>query len=161
MLYVKSSAEDRKFLMGHKTNSEIYSHYHSAISTVHMQELFREVRAIDIAELNGLSLNRLQHLPQSISPDGWQRMKENPEIIQYNLEISQINTDLRELYGSTAAAVRSCDYRIPKLLAATAGLKNCRRALLKRIYKERVSKGLYRMCLLTSLLYAFNSTNDA
>jgi len=34
VLYANISAEDRRFLMGHKTNSDIYSHYHSAISAV-------------------------------------------------------------------------------------------------------------------------------
>jgi hypothetical protein len=136
MLYVRASAEDRKFLIGHKTNSEIYSHYHSAISSVHVQELFRDVRAIDAADMSGLSVNRLQQLPQRISLDGWQRVEQDPEVIQYTLETSQINADLRELYGSTAAALRSCDHRVPDLLAATARLKNRRRVLLRSIYKE-------------------------
>jgi hypothetical protein len=81
MLYVRASAEDRKFLMGHRTNSEIYSHYHSAISTVHVQELFRDVRAIGAAEMNGLSLNRLPQLPQTISPEGWKRIEQDPKVI--------------------------------------------------------------------------------
>jgi hypothetical protein len=136
MLYVRASAEDRKFLMGHKTNSDIYSHYHSAISTVHVQELFRDVRAIGAVEMHGLSLNRLQQLPQTISPEGWERIEQDPDVIQYGLETSQINADLREQYGSIAAAVRSCDHRVRDLLASTARLKNRRRVLVRRIYEE-------------------------
>jgi Protein of unknown function (DUF3435) len=59
VLYANVSAEDRRFLIGHKTNSEIYSHYHTAISTVNVQEIFRSVRANNDAEMHGLSLNRI------------------------------------------------------------------------------------------------------
>jgi hypothetical protein len=140
MLYLRASAEDRKFLMGHKTNSEIYSNYHSAISTVHVRELFRDVRAINNAEMVGLSLNRIQHLPQTISLEGRQRIEQDPEVIQYSLETSQICASLSELYGSIAAAVRSCNQRVPDLLAATARLKNRRRVLLRRVYREEYRK---------------------
>jgi len=141
ILYAKASAEDRRFLMGHKTNSEIYSHYHSAVSTVHIQEIFRDIRANNAAaEMHGLSLNRLQQLPQTISNEGWERMQQDPELVKYSLETSQINADLREMYGSTAAAIRACDHRIESLVAATARLKNRRRALIGAIYQEE-----YRM----------------
>jgi hypothetical protein len=136
VLYLRASAEDRKFLMGHKTNSEIYSNYHSAISNVHVQELFRDVRAINNAEMIGLSLNRIQDLPQTISAEGWQKLEQDPEVIQYSLETTQISTTLSELYGSISAAVRSTDERVPDLLAATARLKNRRRVLLRRVYGE-------------------------
>jgi hypothetical protein len=109
----RAAAEDRTFLMGHKTNSEIHSHYHSAISTVHVQGLFRSVHATNAVEMNGLLRNRLQDLPQVISPEGWQRVEQDPEVIQYVQEVSQINADLRESYGSTATGVRSCDPMFP------------------------------------------------
>lgn len=132
--------------MGHKTNSDIYSYYHSAVSSIPVQELFRDVRAIGAAEMNGLSLNRLQQLPQTISPEGWQRLEQDPEVIQYGLETSQIRADLRESYGSTATAVYSCDHRVPDLLAATARLKNRRRVLLKYIYNEEYRKAFAKYC---------------
>ncbi|KAF4636083.1 hypothetical protein G7Y89_g2010 [Cudoniella acicularis] len=140
MLYLRASAEDRRFLMGHKTNSEIYSNYHSAISMVHVQELFRDVRAVNNAEMVGLSLNRIQHLPETISPEGWQTIEQDTEVIQYSLETSQMRTSLSELYGSIAAAVRSSDQRVRDLIAATARLKNRRRVLLRRIYGEEYRK---------------------
>lgn len=70
ILQVRASVEDRKFLMGHRTNSEIYSNYHSAISTVHVQELFRNIRLVEMGEMHGLSRNRIQNLPQTISAEG-------------------------------------------------------------------------------------------
>ena len=84
--YANVSAEDRRFLMGHKINSDIYSHYHSAVSDVHVQKIFRGVRAGNTAELHGLSLNRIQHLPQAISENGWRRLQQDPEIVQAGLE---------------------------------------------------------------------------
>ena len=107
MLYARASAEDRRFLMGHKTNSEIYSHYHSTVSAVHVQELFRSVREIRLADMHGLSVNRLAQLPQTISPEGWQRVEEDPEVIRFGGETARRNAELRDLYGSTTAAVRA------------------------------------------------------
>jgi hypothetical protein len=136
MLNVKACVEDRKSLMGHKTNSEIYSHYHSAISSVHIQELFRDIRIVEHAEMHSLSLNRMQQLPQTISPEGWEQVQQDPELMQFALEASQLSAALCEVYGSNAAAARACDPRVPDLLTATSGLKNRRRALLRHIYQE-------------------------
>jgi len=126
--------------MGHKTNSDIYSHYHSAVSAVNVQEIFRGIRAGNTAEMHGLSLNRIQQLPQSISEDGWLRVQQDPEIVETGLESSQIKSELYDLYGSISAAVRACDSRIESLIAVTARLKNRRRALMGAIYQEE-----YRM----------------
>lgn len=140
VLYANVSAEDRRFLMGHKTNSDIYSHYHSAISVVSVQEIFRGIRAGNAAEMHGLSLNRTQKLPQTISEEGWLRVQQDPEIVKAGLESSQVKSELCELYGSISAAVRACDPRIESLVAATARLKNRRRALMGTVYQEE-----YRM----------------
>jgi hypothetical protein len=126
--------------MGHKTNSDIYSHYHSVISTVNVQEIFRGIRAGNAAEMHGLSLNRIQQLPQTISEEGWLRVQQDPEIVKASLETSQIKSELCELYGSTSAAIRACDPRIESLVAATARLKNRQRVLMGVIYQEE-----YRM----------------
>jgi hypothetical protein len=136
MLNVKACAEDRKSLMGHKTNSEIYSYYHSAISSVHVQELFRDIRVVEHAEMHSLSLNRMQQLPQTISPEGWEQVQQDPELMQFALEASQLSAALCEVYGSNAAAARAYDPRVPDLLAATSRLKNRRRALLRHVYQE-------------------------
>jgi hypothetical protein len=135
MLCARVSEEDRKFLMGHKTNSDIYSSYHSAISSVSVQELFRNVRSTNAVELTGLSVNRLQDLPQTISLEGWQRIDQDPEVIQAHLELSRLKAELQELHGSTAVALRLGDRRAP-FLAATARLKNRRLLLCHRIYTE-------------------------
>ena len=58
VLYANISTKDRRFLMGHKTNSDIYSHYYSAISVISIQEIFRDIRAGNAAEIHGLSLNK-------------------------------------------------------------------------------------------------------
>ncbi|TVY14354.1 hypothetical protein LARI1_G007977 [Lachnellula arida] len=136
MLNVKACVEDRKSLMGHKTNSEIYSHYHSAISSLHVQELFRDIRTVEHAEMHSLSLNRMQQLPQTISPEGWEQVQQDAELVQFALEASQLSAALCEVYGSNAAATRACDPRVPDLLTATSRLKNRRRALLRHIYQE-------------------------
>jgi hypothetical protein len=140
MLNVRANIEDRKSLMGHETNSEMYSHYHSAISSVHVQELFRDIRVIEHPAMHGLSLNRRQQLPQTISPEGWEKVQQDPELIQYGLETSQLSTALCEVYGSTGAAARSCDPRVPDLLAASFRLTNRRRVLLRRVYQEEYRK---------------------
>jgi len=140
ILYANVSAEDRRFLMGHKTNSDIYSHYHSAISTVNVQEIFRGIRAGNTTEMHGLSLNRIQQMPQHISKEGWQRVQQDPEIAKEVLETTQTTSDLQNLYGSLSAAVRACDPRIEGLIEATARLKNRRRVLMGTIYQDE-----YRM----------------
>jgi hypothetical protein len=136
ILYANVSTEDRRFLMGHKTNSDIYSHYHSAVSTVNVQEIFRGIRAGNAAEMHGLSLNRIQQLPQTISIEGWQMVQQDPEIVNESLETSQVRSDLCKLYGSTSAAIRACDSRVESLIVATARLKNRRRVLMAAIYHE-------------------------
>ena len=136
MLNVKACAEDRKSLMDHKTNSEIYSHYHSAISSVHVQELFQDIRVVEHAEMHSLSLNRMQQLPQTISPEGWEQVQQDPEFMQFALEASQLSAALCEVYESNAAAARAYDPRVPDLLAATSRLNTRRRALLRHVYQE-------------------------
>jgi hypothetical protein len=140
VLYANVSAEDRRFLMGHKTNSDIYSHYHSAISTVSMQEIFRNARAVYTGEMHGLSLNRIKEMPQHISKEGWQKVQQDPEVVREVLETSRATSELQNLYGSVSAAVRACDPRIEDLVKATARLKNRRRVLFGIIYREE-----YRM----------------
>ncbi|CZS92504.1 uncharacterized protein RAG0_03112 [Rhynchosporium agropyri] len=140
VLYANVSAEDRKFLMGHKTNSDIYSHYHSAVSMVNVQEIFQHVRASCTGEMHGLSLNRVKDMPQNISEEGWQKVQQDPEVVKEAREITQTTSELRGLYGSVSAAVRACDIRIEELLEETARLKNRRRALYGIIYREE-----YRM----------------
>jgi len=134
VLYVNVSAEDRRFLMGHMTNSDIYSHYHSAISVVSVQEIFRGIRASNTAEMHRLSLNRTQQLPQTISEEGWLRVQQDPEIAKAGLEFSQVKSELCQLYGSTSATIRACDPRIESLVTLTARLKNRRRALIGTVY---------------------------
>ncbi|RDL33722.1 uncharacterized protein BP5553_08090 [Venustampulla echinocandica] len=140
VLSANVSAEDRRFLMGHKTNSDIYSHYHSAISMVNVQEIFRGIRASNATKMHGLSLNRVQQTPQHISKEGWQRVQQDPEIAKEVLKTPQTTSDLQKLYGSISAAVRACDPRIEGLVEATARLKNRRRVLIGTIDQEE-----YRM----------------
>jgi integrase len=60
VLYENVSTKDRRFLMGHKTNSDNYSYYYSIISTVNIQEIFYGIRTGNTTEIHGLSLNRTQ-----------------------------------------------------------------------------------------------------
>ena len=126
--------------MGHKTNSDIYSHYHSAVSTVNLQEMFRDIRAGNEVEMHGLSLNRIEQLPQTISEAGWLRMNQDPEIVEAGLELSRMKAELCASYGSTSAAIRACDPRVESLVTATARLKNRRIVLTRAIYNQE-----YRM----------------
>lgn len=106
VLYANVSAEDRRFLMGHKTNSDIYSHYHSAVSTVNVQEIFRGIRAGNATEMHGLSLNRIQQMPQNISKEGWQRVQRDPEIAKEVLETSSTSPDGHHLPGRISHGIR-------------------------------------------------------
>ena len=72
--FVLTNIEGTEEVPGHKTNSDIYSHYHSAVSKVKMQERFRGVRAGNAAEMYGLSLNRIPQLPETISGAWWLRV---------------------------------------------------------------------------------------
>jgi hypothetical protein len=67
-------------------------------------------------------------------------VQQDPEIAKAGLEFSQVKSELCQLYGSTSAAIRACDPRIESLVAATARLKNRRRALMGTVYQEE-----YRM----------------
>jgi hypothetical protein len=134
VLYTNVSAEDQRFLIGHKTNLDIYSHYHSAISVVSVQEIFCGICAGNAAEMHRLSLNRTQQLPQTISEEGWLRVQQDPEIVKAGLEFSQVKSELCELYRSISAAVCACDPCIESLVAVTAQLKNRRRALIDTVY---------------------------
>jgi hypothetical protein len=109
--------------MGHKTNSDIYNHYHSAISTVSVQELFREVALANSQQMYGLSVNRIENIPTTVPENGWLEIKQDPEVLEHQGVVEQINQDLREDYGSIAAAIRAFDRRIKDLVAATGLLK--------------------------------------
>lgn len=114
----------------------MYSTYHSAISTVDVQALFRDIRAEHTVEMHGLSVNRVAHVPQTISEEGWQRVQQDPEIIQSDLETSRYKTDILSSYSTLSAAVRACDARIQDLMSMITRRKNRRRLPLRAISKE-------------------------
>jgi hypothetical protein len=49
---------NRKFLMGHKSNSDIFSHYTSKISGVDVHALYRGAEEQDLRQMMGISLNK-------------------------------------------------------------------------------------------------------
>ena len=130
--------------MGHNTNSEIYNDYYSATSSIHVQELFRNIYANYNIEMTGLLVNRVASSPQTISPEGWKKVSQDPEILQYSLEVTQLSTALRRLYGSVAAALHSCNHCVSDLVATIACLENCQITVMKHEYQQ----GYFAFCLI-------------
>jgi hypothetical protein len=69
-LATKTSKENRRFLMGHKTASRIYSEYASKIATVDLGAFYRNQEPRSLAPMIGMLLNRRDDAPQSISDAG-------------------------------------------------------------------------------------------
>jgi hypothetical protein len=105
-------------------------------SSIHVQELFRNIRTNYNVEMTGLSVNRVASSPQTISLEGWKKVSQDLEILQYSLEVTQLSMALHRLYGSVAATLRSCNHHIPDLVTAIARLKNRRITVMKHIYQE-------------------------
>jgi hypothetical protein len=81
-LATKTSDENRRFLMGHKTASRIYSEYASKIATVDLGAFFRNQEPRSLGPMIGMSLNRRDDAPQSISDAGLARCRQGPEFVE-------------------------------------------------------------------------------
>jgi hypothetical protein len=109
-LQAKVSEEDRKFMMGHKTTSTVYSAYHSRISMVDFVRLFRELpEAGEVARHSSMLLNRVDSAPPELSSEGLGHVYADPGLRELESTVQAIRTEILAKHPSIISASRAND----------------------------------------------------
>lgn len=105
-LEAEVSDENRRFLMGHRTNSTIFSAYHSRISTVDSVRTLRDMPEEEkVSRNSSILLNRVDGAPRELSDAG--------------MAAVYADTDLRELEARVKALREEILARHPSLVSAS------------------------------------------
>ena len=138
-LALKTSADDRRFLMGHKTASKIYSEYASKVATVDLAALYRDHDPRSVKQMSSMLLNSCTEA-QSISNEGRATAKLDPKY----LSLQSIADELREAivlrHGSLAAAARSSDRELARYKASFSKASHAFEAACARIYRQEYAQ---------------------
>lgn len=144
-LATKTSKENRRFLMGHKTASRIYSEYASKIATVDLGALYRNQEPRSLAPMIGMLLNRRDDAPQSISDAGLAHCRQDPEFVELYTEYVRLRDALIGYHGTIAAALRTSDPNSRAFQQAfnrqANKFKSLRGSVYRKEYNEFFQKG--------------------
>jgi hypothetical protein len=143
-LATKTSDENRRFLMGHKTASRIYSEYASKIATVDLGALFRNQEPRSLEPMIGMSLNRRDDAPQSISDVGLARCRQDPEFVELYTEYVRLRDTLIGAHGTIAAAIRTSDPNSRAFQLAFNRQASKFKSLCASIFREEYSEFFQR-----------------
>ena len=99
---------NRRFLMGHKADKQ-YLPYQSRVSTVDFVALFRDLDERPVTALWGMSLNRSDQAPLTISKAGQQAILEDDEVKCALEEMEALRNTIKAKHVSLAAAARCSD----------------------------------------------------
>jgi hypothetical protein len=122
--------------MGHKTNSEIYSHYQSRVSGVDLQATYRDFEQHNLQHMLSIRLNSKNNAPTRISDRGYQAVLADSGYVALDAEVIAIETTLRAEYGSIAAASRALDPRFEDYKSAHNQRRVLRGSLIRMKFQE-------------------------
>lgn len=89
-----ATEESRKFIIGHKSDSKIFSSYMSRVTDVDLQALFRGEEQHDLKRMMSISLNRKDDAPTRISDTGYTDILTDPALVALEIEFSAIQAVL-------------------------------------------------------------------
>ncbi|OBT90547.1 hypothetical protein VE02_00995 [Pseudogymnoascus sp. 03VT05] len=134
-LALKTSSDNRRFLIGHKTASRIYSEYASKTATVDLAALYRGRDPRAIKQMSSMLLNSSTTAPQIISNEGRARaMLDSKYCAQRSIAVALREKIVRH-HGTLAAAARSSDPDFVKYKLCHNRTRNALRAACEKIYR--------------------------
>lgn len=158
-----TTQENRKFLMGHKTDSKVFSSYQSRISTIDFAALFRHIDERPVNAQAGISLNRSTAPPLTVSKAGEQAIIEDEEVQAAFREMETVRTAIKAKHPSLAAAARTSDplWNEFKQLLQThkSAVKSAAKRILHQEYKQHFEQ--LSVKLPTSLQQAQRLSDDS
>jgi hypothetical protein len=138
-LATKTSADNRRFLMGHKTASKIYSEYASKVATVDLAALYRNREPRPILQMSSMLLNSSSEAPWMISNEGRAQAKLDTSY----LALRSIYIALREAlildHGTLAAASRTSDSKYAEFQVAYNKQSSALRSASNKLYRQEYS----------------------
>lgn len=135
-LALKTSSDNRRFLMGHKTASRIYSEYASKTATVDLAALYRDHDPRSVKQMSSMLLNSSEHAPQSISSEGRAMAKLDPKYVALNAASNALREALIQRHGTLAAAARTMDPDLATYKTSYSHEMHALHACCEKIYRE-------------------------
>jgi hypothetical protein len=138
-LATKTSADNRRFLMGHKTASKIYSEYASRVATVDLAALYRNREPRPILQMSSMLLNSSVEAPRMISNEGRAQAKLNASYLASRSIYVALREDLLLEHGTLAAASRTTDSKYAEFQVAYNKQSSALQSASKKIYRQEYS----------------------
>lgn len=136
VLATKTTAENRRFLMGHRPRSMAYSAYHSRISTIDFPAMFRDIETRPVTALSGISLNRSDEVPLRISEQGMQKVMLQDDVQAATKELDNIRAAILQKHPGLSAAARTSDPLWEDYRVAYRIRRSLMESVVRRVYAE-------------------------
>lgn len=132
-LETEVSDENRRFLMGHRTLSTVYSAYHSRVSMVDTVRVVRDMpQEEQVSRHSSILLNRVDNAPGVISDEGLSRVYAHPDMRELDDRLKTLREEILARHPSLVSASRTQDPQWH--VYHEAELR--RRAMLSRLRKQ-------------------------
>jgi hypothetical protein len=136
LLDAQTSAGARRYLMGHKSNSEIYSAYMSKTSPVDLQGMYRNLEQQNLQPMMCISLNKKKDAPKRISTAQHRAALMDPSYQALAAEVTALHEALCHEYGSLVASSRAADPRFDDFRRLTSKQYSLRATLIRKRFGE-------------------------
>ncbi len=136
MLDQEVSEDNRKFIMGHKSNSRVWSSYMSRVSKVDARSIFVGEKPKDHRAMQRISLNRKEDAPRTVSATGYDAIMQSEAYLDIARVSEKLANQLREKHGSLAAASRTADPAFAEYKSSENARQATRQTLMKVKFKE-------------------------
>lgn len=131
-----ASEESRRFLMGHKSDSKVFSSYMSKVTDVDLQALFRGKEQHDLRRMMSISLNRKVDAPTRISDAGYTDVLADLALTALEREFSTIQAAICSEHSSVIAASRAYDPRFEEYRSLFDRRRNLKTSLIQKKFRE-------------------------
>jgi hypothetical protein len=89
-----TTQENRKFMMGHRSDSKVFSSYQSKVSSVDLQALFRGKDQQNLQHMMSISLNKKDNAPTRISDAGYEEALSDTNYVKVVAELATLQATL-------------------------------------------------------------------
>ncbi|EME47690.1 hypothetical protein DOTSEDRAFT_32084 [Dothistroma septosporum NZE10] len=132
----QTNEENRKYLMGHKTGSKVFSAYHSKVSTIDFPAMFRSLSSRPVNAQYGMMLNQSSEAPAMLSRQGHDAVMQDEDVVATQMQMDVIRRKILEQHNSLAAAARTSEPLWDDYKAASEQRISLVQTLTRRLYAE-------------------------
>ena len=111
-LSTRTTAENRKFLMGHGDDGhrkDYYTPYQSKVSTIDFPAMFRGIEQVSVLPQAGVSLNRSDNAPLKVSAEGLKGIMADTRVVDATRTMETLRDRVLEKHPSLNAASKAMD----------------------------------------------------